>query len=148
MKFKNAIFATTNFIETVNKCNDYEDFSPKDSYRFNRFVKKLTSFGEDFEEVRVKLIKKYGEKDEQGNFSISADDTEKVKDFQIKFNELLNIEFEIEGINKVKFPMELKLSPKEMGMMEEVFDMSELEEDFEKEEDKSSDTDVSTESSE
>tara|TARA_B100001079_G_scaffold206685_1_gene180469 strand:- start:407 stop:853 length:447 start_codon:yes stop_codon:yes gene_type:complete len=148
MKFKNAIFATTNFIETVNKCNDYEDFSPKDSYRFNRFVKKLASFGEDFEEVRVKLIKKYGEKDEQGNFSISADDTEKVKDFQIKFNELLNIEFEIEGINKVKFPMELKLSPKEMGMMEEVFDMSELEEDFEKEEDKSSDTDVSTESSE
>jgi len=32
--------------------------------------------------------------------------------------------------------------------MEEVFDMSELEEDFEKEEDKSNDTDVSTESSE
>ena len=148
MKYNNAIFANQNFIETVNKCNDYEDFSPKDSYRFNRFVKKLASFGEDFEEVRVKLIKKYGEKDEQGNFSISADDTEKVKDFQIKFNELLNIEFEIEGINKVKFPMELKLSPKEMGMMEEVFDMSELEEDFEKEEDKSSDTDVLTESSE
>ena len=148
MKYKNAIFANQNFMETVNKCNDYEDFSPKDSYRFNRFVKKLTSFGEDFEEVRTKLIKKYGEEDEQGNFSISADDTEKVKDFQIKFNELLNIEFEIEGINKVKFPMGLKLSPKEMGLMEEVFDMSELEEDFEKEEDKSNDTDVSTESSE
>ena len=148
MKFKNAIFATTNFMETVNKCNDYEDFSPKDSYRFNRFVKKLASFGEDFEEVRTKLIKKYGEEDEQGNFSISAKDTEKVKDFQTEFNELMNIEFEIEGINKVKFPMELKLSPKEMGMMEEVFDMSELEEDFEKEEDKSNDTDVSTESSE
>jgi hypothetical protein len=148
MKFKNAIFANQNFMETVNKCNDYEDFSPKDSYRFNRFVKKLTSFGEDFEEVRTKLIKKYGEEDEQGNFSIPVDDTEKVKDFQTEFNELLNIEFEIEGINKVKFPMELKLSPKEMGLMEEVFDMSELEEDSEKEEDKSSDTDVSTESSE
>ena len=142
MKYKNAIFANQNFMETITKCNDYEDFSPKDSYRFNRFVKKLTSFGEDFEEVRTKLIKKYGEEDEQGNFSISAKDTEKVKDFQTEFNELMNIEFEIEGINKVKFPMELKLSPKEMGMMEEVFDMSELEED------KSSDTDVSTESSE
>ena len=148
MKFKNAIFANQNFMETVNKCNDYEDFSPKDSYRFNRFVKKLTSFGEDFEKVRTKLIKKYGEEDEQGNFSIPVDDTEKVKDFQTEFNELLNIEFEIEGIIKVKFPMELKLSPKEMGMMEEIFDMSELEEDFEKEEDKSNDTDVSTESSE
>ena len=148
MKFKNAIFATTSFMETVNKCNDYEDFSPKDSYRFNRFVQKLASFGEDFEKVRTKLIKKYGEEDEEGNFSISAGDTEKVKDFQIKFNELLDIEFEIEGISKVKFPMGLKLSPKEMGLMEEVFDMSELEEDSEKEEDKSSDTDVSTESSE
>jgi hypothetical protein len=148
MKYKNAVFANENFMETITKCNDYEDFSAKDSYRFNRFVKKLTSFGVDFEEVRTKLIKKYGEEDEQGNFSIPVDDTEKVKDFQTEFNELLNIEFEIEGINKVKFPMELKLSPKEMGMMEEVFDMSELEEDFEKEEDKSSDTDVSTESSE
>jgi|SaaInl7_135m_RNA_FD_contig_21_288830_length_392_multi_6_in_0_out_0_1 hypothetical protein len=50
-KFKNVIFANQNFMKTVNKCNDYEDFSPKDSYRFNRFVKKLTSFGVDFEEV-------------------------------------------------------------------------------------------------
>ena len=148
MKYKNVIFASQGFMETVNKCNDYEDFSPKDSYRFNRFVKKLSSFLEDYEEVRTKLIKKYGKEDGESNYTIPADDPEKLKDFQIKFNELLNIEFEIEGINKVKFPMGLKLSPKEMGLMEEVFDMSELEEDFEKEEDKSSDTDVSTESSE
>ena len=142
MKYKNVIFASQGFMETVNKCNDYEDFSPKDSYRFNRFVKKLSTFGVDFEEVRTKLVKKYGEEDGEGNFSISVDDTEKVKDFKTEFNELMNIEFEIEGINKVKFPMGLKLSPKEMGLIEEVFDMSELEED------KSSDTDVSTESSE
>ncbi len=148
MKYKNVIFANQNFMETVNKCNDYEDFSPKDSYRFNRYVKKLTSFLEDYEEVRTKLIKKYGEEDGKGNITIPADDTEKVKSFQTDFNELLDIEFVIEGISKVKFPMGLKLSPKEMGLMEEVFDMSELEEDFEKEEDKSSDTDVSTESSE
>ena len=142
MKYKNAVFASQEFMETITKCNEYEDFSPKDSYRFNRFVKKLSTFGVDFEEVRTKLVKKYGEEDGEGNFSISVDDTEKVKGFQTEFNELLNIEFEIEGINKVKFPMGLKLSPKEMGMVEEVFDMSELEED------KSSDTDVSTESSE
>ena len=142
MKYKNAIFASQEFMETITKCNEYEDFSPKDSYRFNRFVKKLTSFGVDFEEVRTKLIKKYGEDDGGGNFSISAEDTENLKGFQTEFNELLNIEFKIEGISKVKFPMGLKLSPKEMGLIEEVFDMSELEED------KSSDTDVSTESSE
>ena len=139
MKYKNAVFASQEFMETITKCNEYEDFSPKDSYRFNRYVKKLTSFLEDYEEVRTKLIKKYDEDDGGGNFSISADDTEKVKGFQTEFNELLNIEFEIEGINKVKFPMGLNLSPKEMGLMEEVFDMSKLEEDFAKEEDKSSD---------
>ena len=142
MKYKNAIFASQEFMETITKCNEYEDFSPKDSYRFNRYVKKLTSFLEDYEEVRTKLIKKYGEDDGGGNFSISAEDTENLKGFQTEFNELLNIEFKIEGISKVKFPMGLKLSPKEMGLIEEVFDMSELEED------KSSDTDVSTESSE
>jgi len=148
MKYKNGILINPKFMETLQKCNEFVDWPPKDAYWFNRFVKKMNSANEDFNDVRNKLIKKYGEEDEEGNFSIPVDDTEKVKDFQTEFNELLNIEFEIEGINKVKFPMELKLSPKEMGLMEEVFDMSELEEDSEKEEDKSSDTDVSTESSE
>ena len=38
--------------------------------------------------------------------------------------ELLEEEFEIEGIKPIKFPDGLKLSPIEMGLMEEVVDMS------------------------
>ena len=38
-------------------------------------------------------------------------------------------EFEIEGINKIKFPADLKLSPIEIGLVEEIFDMSVFEED-------------------
>ena len=38
--------------------------------------------------------------------------------------ELLEEEFEIEGIKPIKFPSGLKLSPIEMGLMEEVVDMS------------------------
>jgi len=38
-------------------------------------------------------------------------------------------EFEIEGIDKIKFPSELKLSPIEIGLVEEVFDMAVFEED-------------------
>ena len=36
----------------------------------------------------------------------------------------LEEEFEIEGIKPIKFPEGLKLSPSEMGLMEEVVDMS------------------------
>ena len=38
--------------------------------------------------------------------------------------ELMEEEFEIEGIKPIKFPEGLKLSPSEMGLMEEVVDMS------------------------
>ena len=40
--------------------------------------------------------------------------------------ELLEEEFEIEGIRPIKFPSGLKLSPIEMGLMDEVVDMSEF----------------------
>ncbi len=40
----------------------------------------------------------------------------------------MDIEFEIEGINKIKFPDDLKLSPIEISLMEQVFDMSVFEE--------------------
>ena len=38
--------------------------------------------------------------------------------------ELMEEEFEIEGIKPIKFPKGLKLSPSEMGFIEEVVDMS------------------------
>ena len=47
MKFKNAIFIDQKFMETVAKCNEYEDWEPKGAYWFNRLVKKLRSAQED-----------------------------------------------------------------------------------------------------
>ena len=41
--------------------------------------------------------------------------------------ELLDEEFEVEGINKIKFPEGLQLSPIEMGLVDEIFDMSSFE---------------------
>ncbi len=46
-----------------------------------------------------------------------------------KMGELMEEEFEIEGIRKIKFPADLKLSPIEMGLVEEIFDMSVFEEE-------------------
>ena len=43
MKFKNAVFVDQKFMETIQKCNEYEDWEPKGAYWFNRLVKKLRS---------------------------------------------------------------------------------------------------------
>ena len=125
MKFKNSVFMDEKFMKTLMKCNEFEDYPPKDAYWFNRFVKKIGPAQEDWEEIRIKLIKKYGEEQEDGSFSVSK---ERVPEFQTALQEIMDIEFEIEGINKIKFPDDLKLSPIEISLMEQVFDMSVFEE--------------------
>ncbi len=121
MKFKNGVFMNSKFMETMVKCNEFEDFPPKDAYWFNRFVKKIGAAQEHWEEIRVKLVKKHGEEQDDGSVTIPE---KQVPEFQNALNEIMDIEFEIEGINKIKFPDELKLSPIEIGLVEEVFDMS------------------------
>ena len=126
MKFKNAVFMSEKFMETLTKCNTFEDWPPKDAYWFNRFVKKMGSAQEDWNDVRVKLIKKYGDEDDEGNTKVAE---VHVQAFSTALGEIMEEEFEIEGIDKIKFPSELKLSPIEIGLVEEVFDMAVFEED-------------------
>ena len=122
MKFKNGLFLNEKFIQTIAKCNEYEDWDPKGAYWFNRLVKKLYSAQEDFNDVKSKLIKKYGdEPDKEGNVQVSK---ENISEFTESLNEIMEEEFEIDGIKTIKFPEGLKLSPIEMGFMEEVVDMS------------------------
>jgi hypothetical protein len=128
MKFKNAVFMNEKFMETLTKCNTFEDWPPKDAYWFNRFVKKMGSAQEDWNDVRVKLIKKFGDEDDEGNTKVAE---VHVQAFSTALGEIMEEEFEIEGINKIKFPSDLKLSPIEIGLIEEVFDLSAFEEDGE-----------------
>ena len=121
MKFKNAVFVDQKFMETIQKCNEYEDWEPKGAYWFNRLVKKLRSAQEDYNDTREKLIKKYGEEDKDGNTKVAE---VHIPAFSTAIGELLEEEFEIDGIKPIKFPEGLKLSPIEMGHMEEVVDMS------------------------
>ena len=126
MKFKNAVFMSEKFMETLTKCNTFEDWPPKDAYWFNRFVKKMGSAQEDWNDVRIKLIKKFGDEDDEGNTKVAE---VHVQAFSTALGEIMDEEFEIEGIDKIKFPSELKLSPIEIGLVEEVFDMAVFEED-------------------
>ena len=128
MKFKNAVFMNEKFMETLTKCNTFEDWPPKDAYWFNRFVKKMGSAQEDWNDVRIKLIKKFGDEDDEGNTKVAE---VHVQAFSTALGEIMDEEFEIEGINKIKFPADLKLSPIEIGLVEEVFDMAMFEEDDE-----------------
>ena len=121
MKFKNAVFVDQKFMETIQKCNEYEDWEPKGAYWFNRLVKKLRSAQEDYNDTREKLIKKFGEEDKDGNTKVAE---VHIPAFTTAMGELLEEEFEVEGIKPIKFPEGLKLSPIEMGHMEEVVDMS------------------------
>ena len=116
------------FMETLTKCNTFEDWPPKDAYWFNRFVKKMGSAQEDWNDVRVKLIKKFGDEDDEGNTKVAE---VHIQAFSTALGEIMEEEFEIEGIDKIKFPSELKLSPIEIGLVEEVFDMAVFEEDGE-----------------
>ena len=122
MKFKNAVFVDQKFMETIAKCNEYEDWEPKGAYWFNRLVKKLRSAQEDYNDTRLKLVNKYAdEPDKDGNVKVAE---VHIPAFSTAVGELMEEEFEIEGIKPIKFPTGLKLSPSEMGLMEEVVDMS------------------------
>ena len=120
MKYKNEILMNPKFMETLQKCNEFEDWPPKAAYWFNRFVKKMASANEDFNDVRNKLIKKYGEETEEGTKVAEVH----IPAFSTAMGELMGEEFEIEDVKPIKFPLELKLSPFEIGLVEEIFDMS------------------------
>ena len=78
----------------------------------------------DFNDVRNKLVKKYGDDpDKDGNIKVAE---VHIPAFSTAVGELMEEEFEIEGIKPIKFPTGLKLSPVEIGLMEEVVDMSEF----------------------
>ena len=121
MKFKNAVFMNEKFMETLTKCNTFEDWPPKDAYWFNRFVKKMGSAQEDWNDVRDKLIKKFGDEDDEGNTKVAE---VHIQAFSTALGEIMEEEFEIEGVKPIKFPADLKLSPIEIGLVEEIFDMS------------------------
>jgi len=122
MIFKNEIFVSEKFMGTIVKCNEYEDWEPKGAYWFNRLVKKLRSAQEDYDDTRMKLVNKYAdEPDKDGKVTVAK---VHMPAFAAAITELMEEEFEIDGIKPIKFPDGLKLSPIEMGLMEEVVDMS------------------------
>lgn len=66
----------------------------KVSYRIKRLVDKLQPLLNAYEEKRVELVKEFGEKQEDNTYKVT--DSQKLKDFRAKINELQEIEEEID----------------------------------------------------
>ena len=76
-----------------------KDMPIKHAYNLARFIKKANAELESFEETRVKLVNKYGEKDEAGNIAVSERNQQQ---FMNELSELTEIEVEFEGFRTLK----------------------------------------------
>ena len=64
----------------------------KTAFKLNRFIKAVEPELNNFEEQRVKLVKKYGKEDEKGNITVTSDNVEA---FISELNDLLEIDVDI-----------------------------------------------------
>ena len=77
----------------------------------------IKPYYEDFIKLRDELIMRYGNKDENGNFSVDSSN----EPFKQEYNELLNIDHSELDTEIVKIPQswlyDLKLVPKEFSLL-------------------------------
>ena len=119
-----------NSTETLQKLAQ-KDFKAKLAWQVARLLKAAEKEIQDFNDTRLNLVKKYGEKDdtgelitdEKGNCKIVA---EYVSDFTNELNELMNTEVEINA-NKIMIDQleNLDFTPSDMSILEPFVDMGE-----------------------
>lgn len=122
IRIKNEVFENNLFIDTIRKINDSENLTAKDAYWFNRFSKELAQRMTDYEDIRTKLLKKYGVEspDTPGSFTIEKENTvDFLKDSNELGSEIITIKLE-----QIVYPENLKLTPNQIGVMENIFDFS------------------------
>lgn len=120
---KVKISALIDSISTLQKLAQ-KDFKAKLAWSIARLLKAAEAEIQSFNETRMDLIRKYGEKDdngelitdEKGNCTLIKD---KVQDFNAELNELLASEIEINA-NPINIEMleDLDFTPADMSVLE------------------------------
>ena len=112
-----------NSAETLQKLSQ-KDFKAKLAWSIARLLKSAESEIQSFNETRMNLIKKYGEKDENGELITDENSNckivpELIETFSKELNELMDSEVEING-NKLKMELleEVEFTPAEMVILE------------------------------
>ena len=110
-----------NSVEIMRKLTQ-QSLPVKLAYRFLSLTKQLDSHLKTFEEARVALIKKYGEAQEDGGFSVKQ---ENIQAFSEEMNELLTEEISVEfqRISIESFPDAVELSVAELGKVEWILEV-------------------------
>ena len=98
------------------------------AFKIARLARELEKEMQTFNDERMKIIRKYGKKDENGELIVGEDgnvsfDNDKISDLNSEFNSLLETELEI---NADKLPMnsidEFELTPQEVIGLEKFFE--------------------------
>lgn len=112
-----------NSVETLQKIAQ-KDFKAKLAWSIARLLKSAETEIQAFNETRMNLIKKYGEKDENGELITDEKGnckimTENVNTFTEELNELINTEVEINA-NKIDFNLleNIDFTPSDMTALE------------------------------
>lgn len=119
-----------NSVDTLQKLSQ-KDFKAKLAWQVARLLKSAEAEIQSFNDTRMSLIRKYGEKDEndelitdeKGNCKIVP---EHITDFSNELNELVKSEVEINA-NKINIDQleDLDFTPSEMAMLEPFIMMDE-----------------------
>lgn len=92
----------------------------KVAYRVSKILNKVASEFKDFEDSRIKLIRKFGTEQEGGNIEVLEENKTK---FFAEMNELLTEEIELNFplLDLDSFPDSCELSPAEVSVLSEFF---------------------------
>lgn len=119
-----------NSVETLQKIAQ-KDFKAKLAWSIARLLKSAETEIQSFNETRMNLIKKYGEKDENGELITDEKNnckikTEDVDTFTEELNELINTEVEINA-NKIDFNLleNIDFTPSDMTALEPFIEFEE-----------------------
>lgn len=107
------------------------DLKAKLAWQVARLLKAADAEIQEFNDTRLKLIQKYGQKDENGELATDADGNcqilpDSITQFSTELNELLNTEVEI-GANKILIDEleNITFTPAEMSVLEVFIDFGE-----------------------
>ena len=119
-----------NSTETLQKLSQ-KDFKAKLAWSIARLLKSAEAEIQSFNETRMNLIKKYGEKDENGE--LITDDNGNCKipnanmvEFNDELKDMLDAEVEINA-NKLSIDLleDIEFTPSDMAVLEPFIDMEE-----------------------
>lgn len=119
-----------NSTETLQKLSQ-KDFKAKLAWSIARLLKAAEAEIQSFNETRMNLIKKYGEKDENGELVTDEKGNCKIgnevlEEFSTELNELIGSEVEINA-NKIDMKLieDIDFTPADMAVLEPFVEMDE-----------------------